>query len=233
MKTSSKILLILLWLSSQLAHAQSGQTRQDPTQLRQTVEHFLQTQAAGLPGQVNISVGQVDPRLNLPVCAAIEPFLPNGSRVWGKTAVGVRCSVPSPWTVYISATVQVIGTYVATAAPLAQGQTIGTNDLTQIKGDLTALPAGIVTSPAQAVGRTLAVSLRAGTPLRQDVLRSQQAVTQGQLVRLVSGGPGFKVSTEARALANGAEGQVIQARTQSGQVVSGVAKAGGIVEVSY
>jgi flagella basal body P-ring formation protein FlgA len=58
-------------------------------------------------------------------------------------------------------------------------------------------------------------------------------VQQGQSVRVVSSGPGFRVSTEARALNNASEGQIAQARTASGQVVSGIAKAGGVVEVGY
>lgn len=201
--------------------------------MRQAVEHFLSTQATGLPGQVKITIGQIDPRLNLQACAGLEPFLPNGSKVWGKTTIGVRCSVPASWVVYIPATVQVSGDYLATAAPLAQGQTIGPNDIVRLKGDLTALPPGILTDSSQAIGRRVAISLPAGLPLRQDALRNQQAVQQGQIVRLVSAGPGFRVSAEARALASGTEGQIIQARTGSGQVVSGVAKAGGVVEVTY
>ncbi|MGH8809984.1 MAG: flagellar basal body P-ring formation chaperone FlgA, partial [Noviherbaspirillum sp.] len=167
------------------------------------------------------------------VCAAPEPFFPPGSRAWGKTSVGIRCTAPSPWTVYVSATVRVQGQYVAAAVPLAQGQSIGPNDVTKIKGDLTTLPTGIITDPGQAVGRTLSVSLPLGTPLRQDALRSQQVIQQGQVVRLVSNGPGFQVSSEGRALNNANDGQVTQARTLNGQVVSGIAKAGGIVEVTY
>jgi flagellar basal body P-ring formation protein FlgA len=110
---------------------------------------------------------------------------------------------------------------------------IGPNDVAKINGDLTALPQGIITDSSQAIGRTAAASLSAGTPLRNDALRSMQAVQQGQTVRLVSTGPGFRVSAEARALNNATEGQVAQARTASGQVVSGVAKAGGVVEVAY
>jgi flagella basal body P-ring formation protein FlgA len=219
-----------------LAHgvfAQERSTRQEPAALRETVEQFLHTQANGLPGQVSIAVGAVDSRLNLPACAAPEAFLPPGSRAWGKTTVGVRCTAPSAWTVYVSATVRVQGHYVATAAPLTQGQSIGPNDLTKVKGDLTTLPAGIITDPAQAVGRSMAISLPLGTPLRQDAMRSQQVVQQGQVVRLVSNGPGFQVSSEGRALNNANDGQITQARTQNGQVVSGVAKAGGIVEVAY
>lgn len=228
---TTAFLLAALCATTGAAIAQTQ--RQDTAALRQTVEQFLGVQAAGLPGQVNISVGQVDSRTNLPACAAPEAFLPNGSRIWGKTTVGVRCTAPPSWTIYISATVQVIGEYVATAAPLAPGKALSNNDLVKVKGDLTALPNGIITDPSQAVGRTLAVSLPAGTPVRNDALRAQAAIQQGQTVRVVSAGPGFSVSAEARALNNAAEGQVAQARTTSGQVVSGVAKAGGVVEVTY
>ncbi|RZA14874.1 MAG: flagellar basal body P-ring formation protein FlgA [Lysobacteraceae bacterium] len=213
--------------------AQSAPARQDHGALRQAVTQFLTVQAGGLPGQISVTVGAIDPRLNLAACAVPEAFLPNGAKAWGKTSVGVRCTAPSPWTVYIPAMVQVQGEYLAAAVPLAQGQTIGPNDVAKVRGDLTALPPGIVTDASQAVGYTVARTVALGAPLRQDALRSQQAVAQGQMVRLVSAGPGFKVTTDGRALANGSDGQTIQVRAPNGQVVSGVARLGGLVEVAY
>ncbi|HYD95679.1 MAG TPA: flagellar basal body P-ring formation chaperone FlgA [Noviherbaspirillum sp.] len=229
--SKKSVLPALLVALSSTALAQAP--RQDTGALRQTVEQFLLVQSAGLPGEINITVGQIDSRTSLPACAAPEAFLPNGSRAWGKTTVGVRCTAPSPWTIYVSATVQVLGEYVVTAAPLAQGKVVTQGDVLKMKGDLTTLPGSIITDPAQAMGRTAAISLPAGAPLRSDALRAQPAIQQGQTVRVVSAGPGFSVSAEARALNNAAEGQVAQARTASGQVVSGVAKAGGVVEVAY
>ncbi len=222
-----------LLLATSVAAQQTSMTKQDPVAIRAVVEYFLRTQSAGLPGQVSITTSSLDPRSNLAACAAPEPFLPAGSRVWGRTTVGVRCSAPASWTVYISATVNVMAEYLTAAAPLAQGQLISARDLAKVKGDLTLLPAGILTDPSQAIGRTLSLSLPAGSPLRQDALRAQIAVQQGQTVRLVSSGTGFSISSEARALNNASAGQVVQARTAAGQVVSGVAQAGGIVEVSY
>jgi flagellar basal body P-ring formation protein FlgA len=229
----TRILIAASCLLSAGVAAQDVGARHDHAQIRLQVEHFLRVQSTGLPGRVTVTVAQLDSRLALPLCAAPEPFLPNGARLWGKTSVGVRCSVPSPWTVYIQATVQVTGDYLIAAAPLAQGQTLGPNDVAKVSGDLTALPSGIVTDTAQAIGRTLSVSLAAGAPLRSDSLRAQQAVQQGQMIRLVSTGPGFRVAAEGRALNNASEGQIAQARTASGQVVSGVARVGGVVEVTY
>ena len=205
---------------------------QSPESLRQFTEQFLKAEAIGLPGAVQVTAGVVDARLNLPACAALQAFLPPGSRVWGKTTVGVRCIAPTPWTIYVAAQVQVNGTYYLSAAPLGQGQSIAVQDIVKTQGDLSALPAGVITDPQQALGRTLLMSVTAGTPLRSDLLRSAAAIVQGQAVRIIASGAGFSVSTEGRALAAAAEGQYVQARTAGGQVVSGIARAGGIVALN-
>ncbi|MGE5650138.1 MAG: flagellar basal body P-ring formation chaperone FlgA [Bacillota bacterium] len=224
------LLTLPIW---QYAGAQDPGPRQQHAALRDTVEQFLHAQTAGLPGNASISVGAIDPRLNLAACPSPEAFFPAGSRAWGKTTVGVRCTAPANWTIYVPATVRVHGEYIVAAAPLAQGQAVGPNDIRKIKGELTSLPAGVITDASQAVGRTLSISTPAGAALRQDTLRAQQAIQQGQTVRVTTNGPGFRVSAEARALTNANEGQVVQARTASGQVVSGVARMGGIIEVTY
>lgn len=131
------------------------------------------------------------------------------------------------------ANVQVISDYLIAAVPLAQGQTISASDISRVRGDMSALPAGVITEESQVIGRVAGMSLRAGTPLRMDAIRNQRVVQQGQSVRVVSNGPGFQISTEARALSNANEGQMTQARTAAGQVVSGIAKAGGILEINY
>lgn len=223
--------IVLMFAGAALA--QQLPARQDPETIRKVVEQFLRIQSAGLPGQVSITANALDERANLAACAAPEAFMPPGSRLWGRTTVGVRCAVPAAWTVYIPATVKVVADYLTTAAPLAQGQVVLPQHLAKARGDLTQLPAGILTDASQAVGRALAMSLPAGAPLRNDALRAQAAILQGQTVRLTSAGAGFRISAEAKALNNAAEGQVVQARTSSGQVVSGVAKNGGIVEVTY
>lgn len=229
-----KTLLTLLLLSFvPIAAAQTGALRQDPALVRQVAEQFLHAQTRGLPGQVSITVSKLDPRLDLAACAAPQAFMPTGSRVWGKTTVGIRCTVPTPWTVYIQAKVSVLAGYIVSAVPLAQGQIVSASDLATMQGDLTTLPTGIITDASQAIGRTVTLSLQAGTALRQDSLRSLPAVQQGQTVRLVSVGPGFQVSAEGQALTSASEGQLVQARTQNGQMIRGVAKAGGVVEVSY
>jgi len=217
--------LMLLLVAASSAVAQDS--------LTSTLEHYLQTQTQGLPGKVSYHIGQLDPRTQLSPCSAFEPFLPAGSRLWGKATVGVRCLGPATWTVYVPVQVNVSGNYLVSARPIAAGQLLGSGDIVSRSGDLSSLPTSILTDPAQAVGKTIKNSIAAGQPLRSDWLIAPWAVQQGQSVKLVSTGAGFSVSSEGKALNNAVEGQVVQVRTGSGQTISGIARPGGIVEVSY
>jgi flagella basal body P-ring formation protein FlgA len=216
-----------------LAQAQAQAPHQDLTVLKTVAEQFLRKEGAGLPGDVKVDVRPLDARMQLAPCPAPEAFLQPGGKAWGNTTVGMRCTAPTAWKVYLQAKVTVQGDYVAAGVPLAQGQNIDASQLVVLKGDLTALPAGIVTDMAQAVGRSSKVSLPAGAPLRLDGLKSPPVVQQGQAVRVVSSGPGFKVSAEGRAIGTAGEGQVVQVRTPAGAIISGIAQVGGLVEVVF
>lgn len=221
-------LLLLSSLSTTTALA-----RQDPEVVKEAVDTFLKAQAAGLPGQVNHSVGSLDSRNQLAPCSALDVALPPGAKGWGRTNVIVRCLAEPGWSVFLPVHIRVVADYLVTAMPLAQGQTVTAADLLRRQGDLSDLPAGILTDERQAVGRTAAYAIAAGRPLRADMLRQPTVVQQNQTVKVISRGPGFQVANEGRALTNGAEGQVVQVRLPTGQVVSGIARAGGIVEIGF
>ena len=123
------------------------------------------------------------------------------------------------------------GDYVVTARPLAQGSALALTDMALQSGDLTQIAVGIVTDPQAVIGKTLTSTLAAGQPLRQDLLRSPLVVQQGQTVKLQSSGQGFRVSADGKSMTNAADGQIAQVRTSNGQTVSGVARAGGVVEM--
>ncbi|PRC91831.1 flagellar basal body P-ring formation chaperone FlgA [Solimicrobium silvestre] len=215
----------------------AAEDKQNLQEIRETVKQYLNKESAGISSTstgtntVTTEVGAIDSRLNLAPCAALEAFMPGGSHLWGKTTVGVRCLAPQLWVIYVPGVVKIWGNYYVAAKSIAQGQTITEADISTVKGDLTTLASGIVTEPSQALGHTSTMSLAAGIPLRQDGLHLQQVVLQGQTIRLISSGAGFNVSTEAQALNSASEGQLVKVKINSGQVLSGIAKSGGIVEV--
>ena len=228
-----RLLSSLLLVASFHAHADNPSNLQDHAALRQIAIDFLTQQAAGQTGEINISVGQIDNRLNLAACVAPQPFLPTGSKPWGKTTMGIRCSAPVSWVIYLQANVKISAEYYVAARPLSQGQVLSLSDLNKIQGELSSLPAGVITNPEQAIGKTMQVSVPSGSVLRMDSLKSAPVIQQGQSVRVVSSGVGFQVATDGQALSNASDGQIARAKTNSGQTVSGIARAGGIIEINY
>jgi len=100
-------------------------------------------------------------------------------------------------------------------------------------GDLNTLPTNVLTDQAQALGKTVKNGFSAGQAIRSDLLIAPWAVQQGQSVKTEANGPGFTVSSEGKALNNALAGQVVQVRTNSGQTVSGIARPGGVVEITH
>jgi flagella basal body P-ring formation protein FlgA len=230
-----KIVCCIAWLmlSKQALALSSATEYQSLDSIKQHISAFLLTQSNGYPGKVTVDVGRIDPRLKLETCADVNVFMPSGSRPWGKTSVGVRCTVPKAWTIYVQANVSVFSDYLVAAAPLAQGHILEAHHVLFELGDLTRLPAGILTEHSQVVGRVVSISMAAGTVLRQEMLKSMPVVQQGQQVKLVSSGEGFTVTAEGHALDKANEGQVVKVKVASGQIISGIAKPGGRVEVVY
>ncbi|MGE5526866.1 MAG: flagellar basal body P-ring formation chaperone FlgA [Rhodospirillaceae bacterium] len=205
--------------------------RPDASLVKRAAEQFVARETAGLPGRITYTIGALDPQLALPVCRSVEAFLPSGSRLWGNATLGMRCTGPAPWTVYLPVEVRVYAGVVHTTRAIPQGQPIAPADLEVQQADLTRLPAGVVTDVGLAMGKTLITSLQPGQPLRADLLRAPNVVQPGQPVKLLVQGRGFTVTGEGRALTAAIDGQLVQVRVQSGLVVSGLARAGATVEV--
>ncbi|MDD5241544.1 MAG: flagellar basal body P-ring formation chaperone FlgA [Sulfuricella sp.] len=211
----------------------SAAATQDIGAIRKAVDSFVRQNTAGQSGEMELTVGAIDPRLRLPACDAPEVFLPTGSRLWGNATVGVRCQGATPWTIYVPVSVKVMAQVAVAAHPLSAGQTVSQSDVLLQGSDLSQLPPGVILDPALAIGKTVISGVSSGQAFRQDMLRSPQVIQQGQTVKLVAKGSGFQVSSEGKALANATLGQTVSVRTQSGQIINGIARQNGVVEVNF
>lgn len=189
---------------------------------------------ASTPGlRVQVRVGQLNPRLRLAPCAAVQPYLPPGTRLWGAAHIGLRCNDGrARWNVFLPITVEVYGQALVANAPLAAGTTLAAADLRSAEVNLAADRAAAMTDPALAVGRTLSRALNAGATVREGDLRARQWFSAGDSVRIVGGGAGWRISSEGLALAPGIEGRPVRVRTESGRVISGTAVAEREIEVA-
>ena len=182
--------------------------------------------------RVEVSIGQLDPRLRLAPCQSIEPYLPPGVRLWGKARIGLRCKVgPTPWNVYLPITVKVFGRALVVPGGAVAGSVLTEADLAEAEVDLAEEFTPALLEPKLAVGRTLAQNLKPGQTLRQTHLKSRQWFVAGETVRVVASGPGFALESEAQALSNGIEGQPARVRTENGRVLTGLPSGERRVEV--
>lgn len=196
------------------------------------LEEYLREQTRTLPGKTSFSIHLPD-LSRQPACSSYQAYTPAGARMTGKTSIGLRCLAPNAWSVLVPVHISVVSSYLVTARPLLAGQPITAEDLATMSGDISNLPASILTQPEAAVGKILRNSIAAGLPLRSEQLQAPLVVRQGQNVRVVSRGDGFSVASEGRAVTNASAGQVVQIRMNSGQTVSGVAQNDGSVEIAF
>ncbi|MET3444548.1 flagella basal body P-ring formation protein FlgA [Variovorax paradoxus] len=236
-KTHSRTRLlktVLPTLAAGLAAAASVAAAPLAGDARAAVDKFLQAQTVGLPGKVSIRV-EAPGSGALPPCDALEAFLPRGAAAWGRVSVGLRCHSDSdqkPWTRFVLAHVAVEGRYFVAVRNIETGQAFGAGDLAARTGDLTALPRSVVTDAAELQGVVAANRIASGAPLRRELVRSVSVIQQGQTVKVVAEGPGYSVSTEARAMTSAGAGSTVRAKTLDGRLVSGIADEEGQIRLA-
>ena len=190
--------------------------------------------AAASPGtRVAVEIGALDARLRLAPCLQIQPYLPPGVAVWGKSRIGLRCvDGVARWNVTLPVRVAVYGRAVVAGGPLPAGVNLSQDHLALADIDIAAEPGAVFTDPALLLGRVLARPLAAAEAVRMPALKSRQWFAAGETVQVQAVGPGFAVASEAQALSAGIEGQEVRVRFESGRVASGRAVAERRVELS-
>ena len=196
----------------------------------QTKHVAAQTQPAG-GARVEVVVGSLDPRLKLAPCAEVEPYLPNGTRLWGKTHIGLRCRAGANWSVFLPVEVRVFGPALVATAPLTAGQPFGPGDYRMQEVELSREAPGWLSDPGEIESKAATRAIAPGTVLRGELLRQKAVIAPGDMVRVVFAGSGFSVASDGRALAPASLGQSVRVQMESGRVVSGRARDGRHVEL--
>lgn len=227
-------LLICTWLiaGGMGAHAQSASAVDTWVAAAQ---HFAEAELkkAGV-ARHDVMAGRLDPRLRLTPCDDVQPYLPRGTRLWGKARVGLRCvKGVTNWNVYLPVTVNVYGPGLVSRAALPAGHVLAAADFHQAEVNLAEdLYQPAITDASVLLGRTLAKAVAPGQSLRQTSLRPRQWFTAGDKVRIRVAGSGFAVAGAGEAITAGMEGQPARVRTENGRVVSGLPVAERLLEIA-
>ena len=191
-----------------------------------------QKEAAARP-RVEVVLGTLDPRLKLAPCEKVHAYLPDGTRLWGRSRVGLRCERGAVrWNVYWPVTVKVWAPAVVAVAPLRPGEPIQAADLRVAEVDLAAAFSPAILQVQDVVGRSVVRAVEPGQALRQDDIRQRRWFAAGDPVSVMLRGKGFAVGAAGTALSHGDEGRCVKIRVESGRILCGQPVGDRRVEVT-
>jgi flagella basal body P-ring formation protein FlgA len=173
--------------------------------------------------RMEVSIGSLDSRLRLAPCTNVEPYIPVGMRLWGRTRLGLRCTDGGGrWNVFLPVTIKAFGPAWVLRDNVVAGAVLTAADAVEAEADWAADPSPVVADATQWVGQTASRSLVGGQPLRQSMVKPAQVFAAGAQVRVVARGPGFEVTSDAQAMTPGVVGQPVRLRMDNGRITTGV-----------
>ena len=227
-RISGAALLLFLCLVAAALPVQATDS-QPLEEIEQAAEAFIANKAmAG-----TASAGRLDRRLRLARCDQdLQAYLRSGARIQQRTIVGVRCQGSQPWKVYVPVNLVVTQSVVVLRRNLPRGHQITSGDLAIERRDVSRLPGGYLATPAEALGKRLKQSLRAGAIIAPVSLQTELLIRRGQSVTLSAGGAGLSIRMLGKALMDGGLNQRIRVENiSSGRVVEGLVRSAERVEI--
>lgn len=218
----------LLTLAALVAAAPAIAQEQGAAELQSMAQRWVSEavmKAQKLEGRalrMEATVGALDSRVKLAACANVEAYVPPGSRLWGRSRVGMRCvDGMSRWNVTLPVTVKAMGEAWVVKTQVAAGANVMESDVTMGEVDWAEDASPVITDRAAWLGQTASRVLSTGQALRQNMVRPAQVFQAGAPVKIVAQGPGFQISSEAQALSAGVIGQQARVRMDNGRIATG------------
>jgi flagella basal body P-ring formation protein FlgA len=232
------LLWLPLWAQAQFVAAPptSASDRALLAQMaRDWIEPALQNAVAETAGGIlrpEVVMGELDSRLRLTPCPRVEPYLPAGTRLWGRARVGLRCTEGAVrWNVFVPVTVKAWGPAWVLRRPVPAGTELVQEDAELVEVDWAERSASVLATPEGWVGQQAAFALAPGQTLRENMVRPVPAFNRGAQVKVKSIGAGFHVVVSGEAMGVGVVGQSVRVKLGGGRIVTGTVREGAMVEV--
>lgn len=186
--------------------ARAAETEPPPA-IRAAVQATVAARLDSMKGTTpEIEVGEVDPRLQLPACPALEVSLPSATAA--AMTAKVVCSAHA-WTLYVPVHVHAWTQAVVAATNLAPNTTLTADSVSLARVDVLATNSAIITDPTEAEGKVLRTGVLAGAPILAPFLALPIVVHRGDKVLLTLKDSVMTIKATAVALEDGRPGQSI------------------------
>src|SRR3569833_891919 len=157
-------------LTAVLAFAANAQV-DSLTEIRNTAHAYVKSLIPASAGETTITVNQLDSRLHLAPCAPrdLSASLPPGASLQARTTVGVSCSGPVPWRIFVPVNIESKIDVLVLAHAVNRDAQLTAADVT-VETRRTAGPGNAKkTKPTKHAGQTERRPLAAGTTLSIDM----------------------------------------------------------------
>lgn len=203
--------------------------------IREAARQHILNQESSYPAPPIVKAGRLDSRLRLEKCGQpLETFSPPGRSTTARTTVGVRCSGPSPWSLYVPTNISIMLPVVVAAKDLPRGTLLTKSDLAFKEQDITTQHRGYLDRLHDAMGKKLKRDLSRGAVVAPHHMDEPLAIKRGNRVTIVANNPGtFEIRMQGQALDSGSTGDRIKVKNSSSKrIIEATIISAGIVEVS-
>lgn len=170
--------------------------------------------------RIEVSVGYIDPRLNLPKCGTDLSVSLNGNQQGlGKLQVKVNCQGNQPWTKFVPAEVSLFAEVLVASENIRRGTMIEERHIRLMETNLAKLRRTPVSDRDLVIGMELKYPLTSGGAFSLESLSKPVLVERGDLVQLVAESKNLKIRQQGEALQDGALGKIINVRNSSSEMV--------------
>ena len=172
---------------------------------------------------ITIDYPNLKPELN---CDAPRLTILNKNKQWGNLTISAKCENS---TKYIQVYVAVTGSYVVANQSIGAGALMTEQMLKMQPGRLDKLPPNIILNKSEVLNHIALRNIDNGEPIKNSMLQKNWYVKAGQTVKVIVNGEGYSITSNGKTLSNGALGELINVKLNTGNVVEGVVSEDGII----
>lgn len=224
------VLLPLIFFMGNTLEAREYHPHQD---IIATAKQLLTESLRDIPDKV-ITLQPLDRRLAMKKCTqALHAFTPVGTKLIGKTTIGVRCRGDKPWKLFLTATITIYTHVIVANEHISRGQTIQTSNIKRLKKEISYMSRGYFTSMDQVVGKIARYAINMNDVILPTKISRPKLVKRGKEVVIQARAGSIIVKMRGTATADGALGDFIRVKNKrSRRLIQAKVIGDGLVEVT-
>lgn len=216
------LLILLLAMTSLSNNAQSKESH-PLDDISKTAHDFVLNELKHPNEEIQVIVGQLDPRLRLQRCSIpLQAFRQHYETKQTLSTVGIRCNDSKPWSLYVPVSVKNLKMVAILKQAVIRNTAISEDDIVLEKRNINRLTSGYFDAADQLIGKIITQNLSGNTVLTKHHIKTATAVNRGQSVTLVAKNAVIEVRMKGVAMSKGAIGERIKVKnTNSQRIIEG------------